>query len=119
MSYLMRDFRGEGDLEPIMALIAACQAVDHLDRPATKQGLHEEFLEPTSGWGRAIALWTTETADDDLMAVANIWVPRRPKSRTSISGLSSIPPPVRVGSLTTSSHGATTRGRHSPDPTRR
>lgn len=75
MTYMERAFRGEVDLEPMMTLIAACQAVDHLDRPETKQGLREEFLEPTSGWGRAIALWTTGAGENDLVAAANIWVP--------------------------------------------
>jgi mycothiol synthase len=69
---MLRPFRGEVDLPVIGTLISACQAVDTLDQPESRQGLREELLGPTSGWTREIGLWES---NDGLVGFATIWVP--------------------------------------------
>lgn len=74
MTYILRPFRGEEDLQPIGALLSASQSVDRLVQPTTHERLRDDLLKPTGGWRRDVGLWERET-DGQLMGFALIWSP--------------------------------------------
>lgn len=96
-TYEQLAFAGESDLPRLVALNAACQAVDQLEDPPTLQEVRENLLEPTGEWRREIALWQS---GGDLVGCANFWVPP-PTDRQSVFFWLVVHPTARVSDLPT------------------
>jgi mycothiol synthase len=68
-----RGYIGETDLEPIAALINACEAVDCLDEGSSIAELRQEIEAPGFDRDRNLHLW--ETPEGTLIAFAQLWIP--------------------------------------------
>jgi mycothiol synthase len=73
-----RAYQGEDDLPIIMALHAACEAVDRLGEPQTLSDLRESMSEPGFDPGVNVRLWFDQ--EETLVAYAEFWPPRTPEA---------------------------------------
>jgi mycothiol synthase len=70
---LQRPLAGEADLEPIAALINACDAVDRMDDATTVISLQMELCGPDFDPARDLRLW--EEPDGRLVGYGHLWLP--------------------------------------------
>ncbi|MFB2836751.1 GNAT family N-acetyltransferase [Floridanema evergladense] len=68
-----RSYRGETDLEAIVNLWEACEAVDQLEQWTTVSELERDFNDPSFDKQRDLQLWEDETGK--LIASATLWHP--------------------------------------------
>jgi mycothiol synthase len=68
-----RAYAGEADLQPMCDLLAACEAVDHLEETTTITELRLQVSDPQVDPTRDMRLWTDETRR--LVALAALWLP--------------------------------------------
>ncbi|WP_219898357.1 GNAT family N-acetyltransferase [Phormidesmis priestleyi] len=72
-SFRTRSYAGEADLQAIVDLINACDAVDHLDQETSVEELRLEFADPDFEAARDLRLW--EDAQGRLTGYGWMWVP--------------------------------------------
>jgi mycothiol synthase len=68
----MRPYRGETDLQPIVDLLHACEAVDQLEQWTSVAELRLDFDAPSMDKARDLRLW--EDADR-LVGFGKLWIP--------------------------------------------
>src|SRR5262245_17259000 len=66
-----RSYAGEADLVPIVELINACDAVDHLDEGISVEELQSRLSAPTIDLAHDVRLWTT--GDGRLSGYGRLW----------------------------------------------
>jgi mycothiol synthase len=71
---ILRSFAGETDLEPIAHLLNTCAVVDRLDRYHSVSDLRADYSEPGFDPSRDLRLW--EDAKGQLIAIAQVWIPK-------------------------------------------
>ena len=69
----MRPYKGETDLQPIVDLLNACEAVDREDDYHTVAGLQLGLTSPNVDPDRDIRLWHNESGQ--LIAFGQVWLP--------------------------------------------
>lgn len=72
----MRPYAGEADLEPIVNLLNACEAIDCEDNFYSATDLRLSFAEPGFNPTQNVCLW--EDAAGQLVAFAELWTPPEP-----------------------------------------
>jgi mycothiol synthase len=72
----MRPYAGETDLQPIVSLLNACEAVDCEDNFYSTADLQLSFGEPGFDPTQNVRLW--ESATGQLVAFAELWTPPEP-----------------------------------------
>ncbi len=100
----MRAFAGEADLQPIVDLINACEAVDKLDEGASIAEMRSELYAPRVDLERDIRLW--EDAEGRLVGFGMLWIPEPSDKIDGFLWSRSIPRPATPVSSPRSSAGA-------------
>lgn len=68
-----RPYAGEADLEPLVHLINACEAVDRMDSGTSVPELRRSFDHPSLDKERDIRLW--DDANGQLVGFSRLWIP--------------------------------------------
>jgi ribosomal protein S18 acetylase RimI-like enzyme len=68
----IRPYLGDIDLQPLVELFNACEAVDRLDDHVTTTDLRLEFSDPSLDPERDLSLW--EDANGNLIGFGHLWI---------------------------------------------
>lgn len=74
IALITRPYAGEQDLQPIVDLLNACEALDREDNYYSVTDLQSGFAEPGFDPTQNVRLWEA----DDLIAYADLWTPAEP-----------------------------------------